>query len=230
VKGGVPHCYCSKIWLSIPEVKSSGHPHNVSPFKRKQSHLEEPVQAVTQHKHIQRCTQVALKVMPPDYFHGNCNSYRKHNNTIWQSIFSATKHYFFSIVSVISYAFFCQRWTRTGMLCLPKSAPAVVTHCHWHQHYCWNTPPTTSLWSYPLWFLWTFSKYRWTSMGAMFSPWRNSMTHLHFIRISMSDTILLNYPSAAICHVATTCNGISVRRFTLYSHSTNTHLWCCGPT
>jgi len=26
-------------------------------------------------------TWIALKVMPPTYFHGNCNSYKEHNNT-----------------------------------------------------------------------------------------------------------------------------------------------------
>ena len=31
---------------------------------------------------------------------------RAHNNTTWESIFSATKRYFFNIVTTISYAFF----------------------------------------------------------------------------------------------------------------------------
>jgi len=42
------------------------------------------------------------------------------------------------------------------------------------------------------------------------------MTHLCFIRASMSDTILSDCPSAAICHMATTCNEILVRRFSFY--------------
>ena len=44
------------------------------------------------------------------------------------------------------------------------------------------------------------------------------MTHLCFILTSMSDC-----PSAAICLMATECNGILVGRFNLYCH-TNIHL------
>jgi len=38
------------------------------------------------------------------------------------------------------------------------------------------------------------------SVGVTFSPWRNSVAHLCFIRTSMSDVILSDCPSAAICH------------------------------
>jgi len=34
-------------------------------------------------KHVQFCTKVAPKVMPPVYFHGNYNSYEEHMNTVW---------------------------------------------------------------------------------------------------------------------------------------------------
>ena len=51
-----------------------------------------------------------------------------------------------------------------------------------------------------------------------FSTWRNSMPHFCFICTSMSDTTLSHCPSAAICHTATKCNGILVRRFNLYCH------------
>jgi len=46
---------------------------------------------------------VALKVMPPYYFHGNYNRYKDHNSIIWQRKFSATKHFFFffNVVSTI---------------------------------------------------------------------------------------------------------------------------------
>ena len=58
--------------------------------------------------------------------------------------------------------------------------------------------------------------------GAIFFPlWRNSVTHLGFVCTSMSDTALSECPSAAICHTATTCNGILVGRFNLYCHPTN---------
>ena len=41
-----------------------------------------------------------------------------------------------------------------------------------------------------------------------FSTWRHSVPLHCFIRTAMSDTILSDCPSAAICHIATTCNGI----------------------
>ena len=40
-------------------------------------------------------------------------------------------------------------------------------------------------------------------------------THFHVRHL------LSNHPSAAICHTATKCKGILVRRFNFYSHSTN---------
>jgi len=52
------------------------------------------------------------------------------------------------------------------------------------------------------------------------------LLHTHF----MWDTILSDCPSAAICHTATKRNRMLVGRFILYSHTTNIHLWCCGPT
>lgn len=39
-------------------------------------------------------------------------------------------------------------------------------------------------------------------MGTIFSTWRDSTTHICFISASMSDDILSDYPSAAICHMA----------------------------
>jgi len=38
--------------------------------------------------------RAALKVMPPNCFHGNYLRYREHNNTTEQRIFSAIKHSF----------------------------------------------------------------------------------------------------------------------------------------
>jgi len=47
--------------------------------------------------------------------------------------------------------------------------------------------------------------------GCLFFPaWRNSMTYLFFTCTSMSDTILSDCPSAAICHTATRCHRIFV--------------------
>ena len=47
-------------------------------------------------------------------------------------------------------------------------------------------------------------------MGAIFSPLRHSISHLHFICTSISDAILSDCPSAAICHKVTDCYGILV--------------------
>mgnify|MGYP001854630505 FL=1 len=63
-----------------------------------------------------------------------------------------------------------------------------------------------------------------------FSTWRNSVTDFCFMCISMSDTIVSDCPSTAICHTATKCNGILVERFKPYCHTTNIRFWCHGPT
>jgi len=52
------------------------------------------------------------------------------------------------------------------------------------------------------------------------------LLHMHF----MSDAVLLAYPSAAICHTSTTCNGILVGRLSFYCHTANICLCCGGPT
>ena len=57
------------------------------------------------------------------------------------------------------------------------------------------------------------------SVNAIFSPWRNLMTDLCFIHISVSDAIL----SAAVCLMATKCHGILVGRLNLYCHATDIH-------
>ena len=63
-----------------------------------------------------------------------------------------------------------------------------------------------------------------------FSTRRNSVTLHCFIHISVSDAILSDCPSAAICHMATTGNRMSMGRFSLYCHTTNIRLWCHVPT
>jgi len=49
-----------------------------------------------------------------------------------------------------------------------------------------------------------------------------------FIHSSMTDCILSGCLSAAICHMAKTCDRILAWRFSLYWDTTN--LWCCAPT
>ena len=52
--------------------------------------------------------------------------------------------------------------------------------------------------------------------GCIFSPL--------FHTCSMSDTILSDCPSAAICHTATKFNGILVGKFSFYCHTTDIQL------
>ena len=58
-------------------------------------------------------------------------------------------------------------------------------------------------------------------------PWVNEchwVLHVGVLCTSMSDTIWSDCPSAAVCHTATTINGILVGKFNLYCHTTNIHL------
>ena len=84
---------------------------------------------------------------------------------------------------------------------------------------------TSTVWSTAM-----FSKRQWISlsMGAISSLWRNSVNHRYFICTSMSDAIVSDCPSAAVCLTVTTCNGVLEGRSNLYCHTTNIHLWCCG--
>ena len=52
----------------------------------------------------------------------------------------------------------------------------------------------------------------------------------HLCFTSMSEAISSDFLSAAICHVATKCNGILVGKFNLYCHTTNIHFQNHGPT
>ena len=72
-------------------------------------------------------------------------------------------------------------------------------HCH-HCQKCTThclTVLKSTIWS-PL----TFTKHWWMSMGTIFSTWRK-VIYLCFIHSSMSDTILSDCTSVAICHRAT---------------------------
>ena len=94
--------------------------------------------------------------------------------------------------------------------------------------YCPSSPIFTVLIS-TVWSPYTFSKRQQMSVGAIFLHMEECkftpLLHLHFhVRSILSDC-----PSAAICHMATKCNGILVGRFNLYYHPTNICLWHCGP-
>ena len=53
----------------------------------------------------------------------------------------------------------------------------------------------------------------WISMNEVLSTWRNSVPHLCFIHTSMSDAVVSDCSSAAICHTATKCNRTVVGSF-----------------
>jgi len=93
-----------------------------------------------------------------------------------------------------------------------------------HCQHCWNAPPTTSLYSQPLFGLINVQQAWMNVSSCSFSHMRSSVAHLCSIHTSMSDAILSDRPSAAIHHTATVCNGTFVGRFTLYCHSTNIRL------
>ena len=164
--------------------------------------------------------------MPPIYFHGNGNWYKKHNLTVSQGKFLATKCCFFSTVTTASYAFApaMKQWTKACMPHLKKSVPVEVTPCH----HCWTASPSASLCSPPLFGLHTCSArvHEWHGGCHFFSAWRNLMSHLSFIHTSTLDAILSDWP-ATITYTATKCNGEYVGRFSLYYHTIS--IWHCGP-
>ena len=62
------------------------------------------------------------------------------------------------------------------------------------------------------------------SVSAIFSAWRNSVTHLCFTHTSTSDNILLECPSAAFCHITAKSIRILLGRFNHYCHIIHIHL------
>ena len=107
------------------------------------------------------------------------------------------------------------------MLCFSKSAPVEVTCCC----HCWNTPPTTSLCSHPLFGLPSvFNKCKWMSVSAITTDFLHAETRFYFICTSTLGAVLSDCPSAAICHIchtATKWNRILAGRFNLYCSTTD---------
>jgi len=97
--------------------------------------------------------------------------------------------------------------------CALLSRTWLVFHATVRGH-CWNTPPTTSACSHLLFGFHKCSASINECHGChFFSAERNLIQHLCFIGTSMSDTILSDRWSAAICCIATKCNGILAGRF-----------------
>jgi len=78
---------------------------------------------------------------------------------------------------------------------------------------CWNTPPTASLCSHPLFVLHNCSSSINECQWVHFFFHVEEFTDIH---TSMSNAILSDSPSAAICYMATEWNGILAGRFNLY--------------
>ena len=108
-------------------------------------------------------------------------------------------------------------------ICMAIQNMACFLHLY---RYRWNTPATTSLCSHPLFGLNKHSpsidECQWVQF---FSAWRSSVTHICFIHTSMSETILSDCPSAAICRTTAKCNRILVGSFNLCWHITSICLW-----
>jgi len=88
--------------------------------------------------------------------------------------------------------------------------------CH-----CWNSSPTSTDCSPEM-----FRRHWWMSVGAFFPAWRNLVTPLCLVHTPMSDAILSDCLSVAICHTATTYIRVVAGRFNLYCHTTIIRLWC----
>ena len=63
-----------------------------------------------------------------------------------------------------------------------------------------------------------------------FFPHEGIQWHTFASYALLCQTSFCQYPSTAICHMATKCNGMLVGRFNLYYHTTNIHLWRCRST
>ena len=166
------------------------------------------------------------KVMSPIYFHGNFNRYKEHNNAIWSTKILYYKTLFFHTVTTISYAFspVMNKNLHAALVTVRTSRGDLLLLLVKHTT-CRLTVLNPTVWSQEI-----FSKHLWMRVGAIFFIWKNSMTYLYFVCTSTLDDNLSDRPSAAICHIATKCSGLLLRRFSLCCHITSTCLWCHRPT
>lgn len=109
----------------------------------------------------------APKTMPPICSHGNYNRY-KYNNTIEQRRFSATKHYFTHMVTIIGYVFFAK-----DDKILSRAAQNVACHACCCPH-CFTVLAS----------LFHLCRYQWISMDTVFFSMEEiidiSLLHTHF--------------------------------------------------
>ena len=97
-----------------------------------------------------------------------------------------------------------------------------------HYYQCWNASLTASVHSHPLCGLRKHSassnECQWV---PLFQHWGIQWHTFASWVLLVSDTILPDCPSAAICHLAKKCNRVLVGRFNL-CHTTSICLWCHG--
>ena len=157
--------------------------------------------------------------MPPIYFHGTYNSYKEHNNAIWQRKFSPARHYFSTHSQPVAVHFHQSLHAVLLTICNSRCGPIVTTaeahhplphHDHVHSVVSRNIQHA--------------------SMNASGRHFFLTVTHLCFISTSTLGAILSDCPSAAICHTASKYNRILVGRFSLYWHTTNIGFWHHGLT
>ena len=154
--------------------------------------------------------------MPAIYFHGSYNSYGEHSNSAWY------KTLFFNRVTTISYTLsttmnkslhamlikICNQW-RWPLLLLPLLKHTI--------HHLSVLTFTVGLYKCSA----SIDECQWVPLFLHeVIQWS--------IFASMSDTLLSDCPSAAICHTATKCNGILERRFHLYCHIISIWRWYHG--
>ena len=152
---------------------------------------------------------VALKVLPPVYFHGNYNK----EYSLIEKILSY-KTLFFNIVTTFCYAFLpaCHSYKNPHQQKCPTVTTAEMHHPPPHcAHIHWLVSINVQQVSVNV------------SGCCFFCMEEFSYTPL-LRPYFMSDAILSDCPSAAICHIATKRNGMLVRRVNLCCHITNIHL------
>jgi len=161
---------------------------------------EEPLRATS--------TTAAPKVMPLNYFHGNnrhkstitlfdrANS-QLQNTLLFPITVTSISHVFSTVMNKCLHA-------ALVTICTGRGDPLFLSPLQ-------NSTITTSLCSHPL-------------FGLHKCLEQMNVCGCYCFCTSMSDVILSDFPSAVICHTATTCKGPSLRRFNLCCHGTNTCL------
>jgi len=166
--------------------------------------------------------------MPHIYFHGNGN--KELNSIVWQSRFSTMKQYFSKWPPPWAMRFHCDGQEPACHACenLHQERWPTVTTAETHRAlpHCAHIHCLVSI---------NVQQVSVSVSGChCFCMKKHASTLLCFIHTSMSDTILSDCPSAAICHMTRKWKKMECKktagRFNLYCHSANISLWYRGPT